>query len=47
MKLNDKVRFLNEKLKGTITRIIDDKTVAVEVEDGFEIPVLKSEIVLE
>jgi len=47
MKLNDKVRFLNEKLAGTITRIIDDKMVAVEVDDGFEIPVLRSEIVLE
>lgn len=46
MKLNDKVRFVNEKLSGIITRIIDDKTVGVEVEDGFEIPVLKSEIVL-
>lgn len=47
MRLNDKVRFLNEALKGTITRIIDDKMVAVEIEDGFEIPVLKSEIVLD
>lgn len=46
MKLNDKVRFVNERLSGVITRIIDEKTVGVEVEDGFEIPVLKSEIVL-
>jgi hypothetical protein len=45
MKLNDRVKFLNENLEGVITRIIDDKTLGVSIEDGFEIPVLKSEVV--
>ncbi|HTL81159.1 MAG TPA: DUF2027 domain-containing protein [Bacteroidia bacterium] len=38
MKLNkgDKVRFLNEKGEGVITRIINPTTAMVEIEDGFE-----------
>jgi hypothetical protein len=46
MQINDKVKFLNEALEGTITRIIDDKMVGVSVEDGFEIPVMRREIML-
>lgn len=34
----DRVRFLNEKGEGTITRIIGSGQVMVEVEDGFEFP---------
>jgi hypothetical protein len=41
----DKVRFLNEKGEGTIARI-DKKYVYVLVTEGFEIPVLPSEIVV-
>jgi len=34
----DKVRFLNEKGEGTVTRILGGGQVMVEVEDGFEFP---------
>jgi hypothetical protein len=39
--LGDRVRFLNENIEGTVTRILDDKTVGVTTDDDFEIPVLK------
>ncbi|MEI6488567.1 MAG: DUF2027 domain-containing protein [Bacteroidota bacterium] len=42
----DKVRFLNEKREGTVTRIINKTTVNVVIEDDFEIPVLISELVV-
>jgi hypothetical protein len=45
IQIGDKVKFLNENLSGTVSRIIDQKTVNVMVEDGFEIPVLISEII--
>jgi hypothetical protein len=47
MKFNigDKVRFLNEKGEGVITKIINKSSVGVTVEDGFEIPFLISELV--
>jgi hypothetical protein len=38
LKAGDKVRFLDEKGAGVITRFIDNKNVLVEMEDGFEIP---------
>lgn len=43
----DKVSFLNETGGGTIVKIIDDETVSVLNEDGFEIPVLKSDVILQ
>ncbi|MFA7381751.1 MAG: Smr/MutS family protein [Bacteroidia bacterium] len=43
--LGDRVRFLNENIEGTVTRILDDKTVGVTTDDDFEIPVLKSDVV--
>lgn len=46
MQIGDKVKFINESLSGTITRMIDEKTIGVSVEDGFEIPVLKREIMI-
>ncbi len=46
MQIGDKVKFINESLSGTITRLIDDKTIGVSIEDGFEIPVLKREIMI-
>jgi len=45
-KPGDKVKFLNEKGEGTVTRIINKMTVGVTVEDGFEIPYVISELVL-
>jgi hypothetical protein len=44
--VGDRVRFLNDVGGGKITRIIDKYTIAVMNEDGFEIPVLESEVIL-
>ena len=44
-KVGDKVTFLNEKGGGTVKAIIDSKLVKVETEDGFELPVLSSELI--
>lgn len=43
-KLGEFVRFVNERREGIITRIIDEDTVAVTDDDGFEIPVLASQV---
>jgi hypothetical protein len=43
-KLGEFVRFVNERREGYITRIIDDSTIAVTDDDGFEIPVLASQV---
>ncbi|HEY8401450.1 MAG TPA: DUF2027 domain-containing protein [Cytophagaceae bacterium] len=46
MKIGDKVRLLRGKEEGILKRIIDQKQVEIEIEDGFRIPVLRSEIVV-
>jgi len=38
LRIGDKVRFLNEKGEGVITRFKDKNTAFVELPDGFEIP---------
>ena len=43
-KLGEFVRFVEERREGYITRIIDDATIAVTDDDGFEIPVLASQV---
>lgn len=43
-KLGEFVRFVNEKREGIITRIIDEDTITVTDDDGFEIPVLASQV---
>ncbi|MBE9582913.1 Smr/MutS family protein [Mucilaginibacter sp. JRF] len=43
-KLGDFVRFIDEKLEGYVTRIIDEQMIGVTGEDGFEIPVLASKV---
>ncbi len=43
-KLGEFVRFVEERREGYITRIIDDSTIAVTDDDGFEIPVLASQV---
>ena len=43
-KLGEFVRFVEERREGFITRIIDETTIAVTDEDGFEIPVLASQV---
>jgi hypothetical protein len=45
MNIGDKVRLLHGTEEGTIRRIIDKRTVEIEIEDGFLIPVLRQEIV--
>ncbi|MCX6252030.1 MAG: DUF2027 domain-containing protein [Bacteroidetes bacterium] len=44
-KVGDKVKFLNTKGGGFITKIIDSRMVSVNVEGGFEIPTLISELI--
>jgi dsDNA-specific endonuclease/ATPase MutS2 len=44
-KIGDRVRFLNEKGEGTVTKIINKTTVGVTIEDGFELPFIESELV--
>lgn len=43
-KLGDFVRFVDEKLEGIVTRIIDEQMIGVTVEDDFEIPVLAAKV---
>ena len=43
-KLGDFVRFVDEKLEGYVTRIIDEQMIGVTVEDGFELPVLAGKV---
>jgi hypothetical protein len=43
-KLGDFVRFVDERLEGYVTRIIDDSMIGVTGEDDFEIPVLASKV---
>lgn len=46
-KIGDKVKFLNERGQGIVTRIINKTTVGVTIEDGFEIPYAISNLVSE
>ncbi|TWR28962.1 DNA mismatch repair protein MutS [Mucilaginibacter pallidiroseus] len=43
-KLGDFVRFVDEKLEGYVTQIMDEQMIGVTVEDDFEIPVLASKV---
>ena len=43
-KLGDFVRFVDEKMEGFVTRIIDDQMIGVTGDDEFEIPVLASKV---
>ncbi len=44
--IGDRVSFLNERLSGRVTRIIDDLVCRVETDDGFEIDANEKELVL-
>ena len=46
-KIGDKVNFLSTIGGGKVTKIIDSRMVMVEVEDGFEIPTLITDLVLD
>lgn len=45
LRIGDKVRFLNEIGEGIVSRIQDKVSVYVEMQDGFEIPYLASQLV--
>ncbi|MFC2123866.1 Smr/MutS family protein [Bacteroidota bacterium] len=45
MHVGDRVRLLHDKEEGIIRRILDDRLVEVEIDDGFIIPVLIKELV--
>jgi hypothetical protein len=44
-RIGDKVKFLNDTSKGIVTGFLNEKTVLVKIEEGFEVPVLKNEII--
>jgi hypothetical protein len=46
MNVGDKVRLLHGKEEGVITKLSSGGQVEIEIEDGFRIPALKSEVVL-
>ena len=46
MNIGDRVRVLHGTEEGIITKVIDNNTLEIEIEDGFCIPVLFSEVVL-
>lgn len=46
-KVGDKVKFLDEAGGGTVTAIVDDKMVKIETDEGFEMPVMMSELILD
>jgi hypothetical protein len=43
-KLGDFVRFVDEKMEGYVTRIINDQMIGVTGDDDFEIPVLATKV---
>ncbi|WP_128543919.1 Smr/MutS family protein [Larkinella soli] len=46
MNIGDKIRMLRAKEQGVITRFLPGNQVEIEIEDGFRIPVMRSEIVV-
>lgn len=47
LKIGDRVRFLNEVGGGIITAYLNEKMVEVQTDDGFEIPVPATELLLD
>ncbi len=46
-KIGDKVQFLNETGGGVITAVLDNKMVKIKTGDGFEMPVLSHDLILD
>jgi hypothetical protein len=44
-RIGEKVKFLNEVGEGEIVSVIDKKSVLVQTSDGFELPVLTTELI--
>ncbi|MBN2485490.1 MAG: DUF2027 domain-containing protein [Bacteroidales bacterium] len=47
LKIGDRVRFLNDVGGGTVTAFLDQKMVEVLTDDGFDVPVPATELLLE
>ena len=45
MNIGDKVRLLRAKEQGVVSRFLPDGMIEIEIEDGFRIPVMRSELV--
>jgi small basic protein len=46
-KVGDKIKFLDEVGGGTVISVIDHRMVKVETDDGFEMPVMTSNLILD
>ena len=46
-KIGDRVNFLSSVGGGKVTKIIDSRMVMVEIEDGFEVPCMISDLVMD
>jgi Smr domain/Domain of unknown function (DUF2027) len=46
MNIGDRVRFIHSTEEGIIAKVLDSQMVEVEIEDGFQIPAMKSELTL-
>lgn len=46
MNIGDKVRLLRAKEQGVVSRFLPGDMIEIEIEDGFRIPVMRSELVL-
>jgi hypothetical protein len=47
IKVGDRVKFLNDTGSGEVTRIVDPKMALVQVDDGFEVPWMISDLVVD
>ncbi|MEX0980652.1 MAG: hypothetical protein WDZ47_01055, partial [Bacteroidales bacterium] len=47
VKVGDRVKFLNDIGAGEVTRIVDSATALVQVDDGFEVPWLINDLVVD
>lgn len=46
-KIGDKVKFIDEMGGGVVTGVIDSKLIKIKTDDGFEMPVMASELILD
>ncbi len=46
-KIGDKVNFIDEMGGGIVTGVVDSKLVRIKTDDGFEMPVLSSDLILD
>lgn len=46
MNVGDRVRTIRSNHEGVITRLISDQQIEVEIEDGFRLPFMKSDLVV-